>query len=516
MKKRIITMLLLVAMLVTTIAMSSCADNTTPGGTETDPPAGADTSNPSQSGDNTSQGGDDTQGGDAATEAPADTFDPYKSDLPEDVTFEGKTANILAWKTSDNEFFSETDSGETISSAIYWRNLDASERLKLEIVFNIIDGDSSHVDEYTKVLEAACMSADATYDLMAAYGRTTASCATAGLLQDIGELDYVDLDKMYYLQPSVEMGTIGDKVYFLTGDMSFSFLSRQSVVIFNNDLIQRYNLEDPYDLVLADKWTLDKLGEMSNGVYEDLNANGGRDEEDLYGIVGDKLQIDCTYYSAGFRWVTKDADNMPVISQDVYSEEVSKLVDKWISIFQNGGYVIKNDSVKEFESGNAIFWLYPTVGVTRGVLKESADFTFGIVPQPKRDASQEKYIGSTTNYYTLWGCPIAVQDTEISGALLEVLAEEGNKTIIPAVFEQAYKLKYNSDESGRQSQIFDILKTNVICDMGKAFSAQLASVPTNAYSSAIGGLYNNYLTVVKGSQRQIDRSFKKIVDAFSD
>lgn len=516
MKKRIITMLLLVAMLVTTVAMASCDSGKTPGGTETDPPAGADTSAPSQGGENPSQGGENpSQSGDA-TEAPADVADPYKSDLPEDVVFEGKTATILAWKTSDNEFYAETDSGETISSAIYWRNLDASERLKIDLQYNIIDGDSSATDSYTKVLEAAVFSGDASYDLMAAYGRTTASCATAGLLQDIGSLDYVDLDKMYYLQPSVDMGTIGDKTYFLTGDMCFSFLSRQSVVIFNNDLIQRYNLEDPYDLVLADKWTLDKLGEMSAGVYEDVNANGTRDNEDLYGIVGDQLQIDCTYYSGGFRWVEKGADNMPAISQDVYSEEASKLVDKWISIFQNGGFVIKNDSVKEFESGRAIFWLYPTVGVTRGVLKESADFTFGIVPQPKRDASQEKYIGSTTNYYTLWGCPLAVQDEELSGALLEVLAEEGNKTIIPAVFEQAYKLKYNSDESGRQSQIFDILKTNVVCDMGKAFSAQLASVPTSAYASAVGNLYNNYLTVVKGSQRQVERSFKKIVDAFAD
>ena len=207
MKKRIITMLLLVAMLITSIAMASCANTNTPGGTETDPPAGADTSSPSQ-------GGEATQGGDT-TVAPEDVYDPYKSDLPEDVTFEGKTANILAWKTSDNEFYSETDSGETISSAIYWRNLDASERLKMEIVFNIIDGDSSNTDSYTKVLEAACMSADATYDLMAAYGRTTAACATAGLLQDISALDYVDLNKLYYLQPSVEVGTIGNKTYFL-------------------------------------------------------------------------------------------------------------------------------------------------------------------------------------------------------------------------------------------------------------------------------------------------------------
>ena len=76
MKKRIITMLLLVAMLVTTIAMSACANTNTPGGTETDPPAGADTNTPSQGGENPSQGGDNT------TVAPEDVYDPYKSDLP--------------------------------------------------------------------------------------------------------------------------------------------------------------------------------------------------------------------------------------------------------------------------------------------------------------------------------------------------------------------------------------------------------------------------------------------------
>ena len=498
MMKRILTVLLLVAMLLTSMSLAACND--TP-----DDPADDITDAPAA---------DDVTDAPAETEPPVEEDRSAKSDLPADVNFEGMTANILVWQSSDNEFYSETDSGEVISSSIYWRNLNASERLKLEILWNTIPGNAAAIDSYTKTLESACMSGDTSYDLMAAYARTTASCAVAGLLQDIGGLDYVDLDKKYYLQPSVEVGTIGNKTYFLTGDMCHSFLARQSVVIFNNDLIQRYNLEDPYDIVLSGKWTVDKMAEMTSGVYEDLNSNNQRDDQDLYGIVGDILQVDCTYYAAGLKWVEKNADNMPVLSDDISSEAASNLVDKWINIFQQGGYVVKQDSAKEFESGNAIFWLFPVVGVTRGALKETVDFTFGIVPQPKMDETQENYIGSTTNYFTLWGCPISIQESALSGALLEVLAEEGNKTIIPAVFEQAFKLKYNSDESGRQSQIFDILKSNVRCDMGKIFSVQLYDLPTSAYAGAVTRLNNNYMTIVGGQRRVIERTFNKLIESF--
>ena len=159
MMKRILTVLLLVAMLLTSMSLAACND--TP-----DDPADDITDAPAA---------DDVTDAPAETEPPVEEDRSAKSDLPADVNFEGMTANILVWQSSDNEFYSETDSGEVISSSIYWRNLNASERLKLEILWNTIPGNAAAIDSYTKTLESACMSGDTSYDLMAAYARTTAS-----------------------------------------------------------------------------------------------------------------------------------------------------------------------------------------------------------------------------------------------------------------------------------------------------------------------------------------------------
>jgi hypothetical protein len=47
-----------------------------------------------------------------------------------------------------------------------------------------------------------------------------------------------------------------------------------STLVFNKKLIQDHALENPYEIVHNNRWTLDKMIEMTRGVAQDLNGDG--------------------------------------------------------------------------------------------------------------------------------------------------------------------------------------------------------------------------------------------------
>ena len=75
-------------------------------------------------------------------------------------------------------------------------------------------------------------------------------------------------------------------------------------------------------------------------------------------------------------------------------------------------------------------------------------------------------------------------------------------------------MKYNSNESETQSRIFDIFRNNVKYDLGKLHSTEINSIPTTAYSSAIGNLNNNYILAINAQKRTIYRRITDLVNEY--
>ncbi len=437
--------------------------------------------------------------------------DPFiKDDLPDTFDYGDDDMTILTWNTYDpSEFTVEEDTGEIVDSAVFYRNLKVEERLKVKLGHNQVmtrGWDGKFMAEVQKSVNAG----DFSLDLVAGYAGDAASCAVGGLLMDINALEYTDLTKPWYYKSATEAGTVGESVYLTAGDLSYSALARMSGIFFNVDLLNDYQMEDPYELVLEDVWTLDKMQEMINGHWKDENGNGTKDESDSFGMLIAHDQLQTTYFSAGNTWIELDDKNNPSLSPDVNSERVVELIDKWIAIFEGDVWKGKTDVTDIFDQGRSIFYVYPLGHVATGL--RDTELNYGFVPQPKFDENQENYIASVTNAVTMWGIPLVVQDEEQVSALMECLASEGYRQITPAVFEQAYKAKYNFDESGRQTVIFDMMRANVHFDLGKIFSTSLFSgIPNSVYADCIWNGSNTYASMLARSKRIIDRSITKLV-----
>ncbi len=489
--------LLLVALFVLPLSLIGCAQDDAPGADTT---VATDPNEPAVT----------------TTEAVETTPMFEEDNIPEDAKFNNEKCRLLVWNTSDNEFYSETTSGDTISNSIYERNLDVEIRLEVELDFTEVKGGSSHDADYVNAVKTAATSNEDNFDLLAGYGMNISACIIQGLLGDIKELPTVELDRTWYNQSSREAGTLAGKSFLVTGDISFSHLGRASGIFFNDDLRIAQNIEDdPYQLVIEDKWTIKKFISIIENVYSDTNGNSTRDESDIYGFVADHTQISAIYFAAGYNFCELDPETgNQIISDDVGDEAVLNMVDDWIAAVHGTGSIkVDTDDTTIFVAGNAVFWTYPLCYVSKSL--RDATFKYGFVPTPKANENQKEYYSSVTNYVTLWGIPKNLRNADMTGAVLECMSSEGYRTITPAVFEVAYKTKYNSDASGVQSAIFDIIAKNIRFDFGRINSSSLLSLPNSMFANCVREGTNNYQTKAANALKAVQLKLDALISSVS-
>ncbi len=135
----------------------------------------------------------------------------------------------------------------------------------------------------------------------------------------------------------------------------------------------------------------------------------------------------------------------------------------------NATTIAKEDDISIFVEGRSLFHGWPLCLMQTGEMRD-AEFNYGFVPGPKYAKEQERYYVSSSNAFSLWRIPLDAKNMDMSGTVMEALASQGYRTTTPALFEIAYKAKYNTDDSQRQTQIFDLLRSSVQYDFGKIFA----------------------------------------------
>ncbi len=493
-KKRMLSTLLICAML--TASFASCSESKT-------------------NTDETSNTGSAEPGVSEVVETEAETEPEFLPDeLPADLDFEGETVNIFCWDSWDpGELFVEEDNGEIAVSAVFNRNLTVEDRLNVKLVFDERERNSA---AYGSALKDAVSnqnaSGDAAYDMVSCYGMRVASLAVEGALTNLYDTPYIDLEKPWYYESATEAGTLlKDHAYLFAGDISFNALARMSGVYFNRGTITDYNLEDPYTLVLEGTWTIDKMSEMITGLYLDVNSDGKQSDGDQYGlmIAGDQMQT--LYYGTGSHFIEHDENGSPILSEDVSSERTLTILEKYLSLFEKQD-AYKNPSGDDptiFDTGRTLFYIYPLGHVSDPSLRES-EVDYGFIPQPKVEESDENYHASVTNAVSLFAIPLVVKSLDLSSAVAECMSSEGHRQVTPVIFEQAYKVKYNQDESQRQSVIFDMLRENAVFDLGKIFADTFAGFSNGVIGDTIWSGNNTYSSRLKGFTRSFNKSIEKL------
>lgn len=441
----------------------------------------------------------------------------YPLGLPTDLDYGGTSITVLGWQHyEDVEFDTEEMNGEVVNDAIFKRNATVEDNLNVTLTFLEENGRAGD-NNWMNLVRNANTAGDGAYDIVAGHSMNIGALTYTEQFLNMLDYDYLDFEAPWWRESLIEKATILNKLYFATGDIAPSSLGRSQGIFFNGKLLTDYGLEDPYTLVVEDQWTFDKMVEMSTGVYMDLNSDGKAQEKyDQFGFAIDGIQVQALALSAGIVSVSADDNGRLIIDPDYMSERTVSLVEKWTSFLHDSEDTVRiatGDDATVFKEGRSLFYAFP-LGLISSELRD-LDFDIGFVPYPKFDEVQNEYVICTSNAYSLWSIPLAASDPEMSAAVMEYMAYAGNQLVIPAIFETCYKVKYNTTDSMLQSEVFDIVRSNLIFDIGRIMNSSLNGVFT-MLADVINSGSGNFASKMASNQNSIEKKLEQWMDTIEE
>ncbi|MBO5757364.1 MAG: hypothetical protein J6S28_06685 [Clostridia bacterium] len=447
----------------------------------------------------------DSEGeGDSVT---AETETQQLDHIPENLKFNGEDIVILSrslqgW-TQDEVAVPELNS-EPVNDAMFNRNIVVGDRLNVNIVSAPIE-DPDQFKPITEI-ERVVKAGSEDYDLVAAACYVALGSTVKGTFLDLTELEYLDLTQDYWMQGYNDVISYGESQHSATGMIALSTYRFAFVTMFNKALFDDKSLPYLYEAVSNNEWTLDYQASLTEDFYQDLNGDGKRDEEDLYGHVScPGLNVDAYWSACDLPLVQKDSDGAYAWVLD--TGRLSDVVDKVLYLFYEcgGTYLYKEvpnnteqDEIREmFSDGRAAMATLRLIAVEQPDVRNMEQM-YGIVPMPKYDANQAEYGTLMHDQFTVFCIPAsaAAEKIEMIGATMEVMASESLRIVKPAYYEIALKRKYMSDPVAWD--MLDLTFARVIVDAGVV------------YGEALGYPHHNLRTIIQGKKNTVASKYGKI------
>lgn len=454
-------------------------------------------------------GQEETVGSDTTDSASVEetTADPLADDLPE-VNYNGADVTLLVRTERLYYLKSDEETGDTLNDAVYQRNLAVEQRFGVKLNYHDV---ASDMGLFTKAVESSVMAGDEGYDIICPDYWWNLD--TFGYFLDLNTLDYLDFDKPWWSKAWNEHAAISGKCFTSVGYLCLDLLRNTEVVYFNKKMIDQFKLDDPYELVKDNKWTLDKVSEMGQSVAGDVDGNGVIDENDRFGLYINTQARAALYYSLGFSLISNKGGELSV---NQLSERDTALNELVVKLFNNNssnlfGHDVTVDftttaAYKPFNQNNLLFTFFALTAVEA---MRMTDVEFGIVPVPKFDTEQE-WISS--NYgCTLSAIPVNTPDTDRSAIILEALNAESYRSVTPVYYESVLKGKLARDNDSEN--MLDMIFGNLRFDFGFIHNNHLSAIPggfTSGTDENLASRYASSVETLKGRLEELQDAYNEM------
>ncbi len=400
-----------------------------------------------------------------------------------DVTFGGKDFRFWVNEGEMFQLVSDDDSGVGLDNVIYERNRRVQERFDVKISADFTLG--GEAQDYVNF----CVQADEHIcEVVDHWHRMGLTMPTYNTALNWLDMPYLNFDMPWWNQQSIYGSTFNGKLWTLTGDLAVTALLDTWAIAFNMDLIKDYGYssEQFYDLVLDGQWTLDKFIEIGSSMYYDTDGNNMENPGDIFGYasyVGNRTMPWVT--SLGEAFFTKTGDM--AVECTLGTERIFSAVEKLVNFHWNvkGTYSFldpegtkaedmnaEKEALTEFINGNVA--LYPTT--FNPCYKEFTNlgFSYGMLPFPKYDAAQERYLTVPEYDFSIYSVPttLPLEDYNMVGIIMEALMAESWKTVSTAYFDEALKGRYSADAT--TADIIDIIMEGRVFDWGYQVAQHIA------------------------------------------
>ena len=269
-------------------------------------------------------GQDPADASSAASETSTAGAGSFLTDQMGEKNLEGFTLRILS--TTENkdggfafgtsQFIPDENEPGVVSDAIMERNnlIEQTFNCKIDVQF------TAAYEAFVQKVTNDYLAGDIDYDVIASgiSSNSLSALAASGYLEDLNAIEnsYLRLDQPWWDQQAVDGLSIDNKLFFINGDLLLTDDERTCMLFFNRDLIEENQLEDPYALVEAGTWTVDKLYEMTRAAAVDggdgkMDVEGG---EDTWGLIGAAFDTYKMVLGCNAPMISKDENDMPVIT----------------------------------------------------------------------------------------------------------------------------------------------------------------------------------------------------------
>ena len=430
--------------------------------------------------------------------------EPMSEGIPENFNY-GKDFTFLTMKNvssdewSTRDIYVESESEDPIQTAVFRRNqwLAANYGINVKEI---------KITDMVNEAQTLIMAGSQEFQALMLDAGTTSYLMTSGLLLDLAGPDsFIDYSKPWWDKELVDGCSVNNKVFMLSGDIEIMDDDATWVLMFNKDMIGKYGLESPYDLVKNNQWTYDKMYEMMRVVAGDgkgdTNSNGKPDHDtDVFGWTTHNSSRYALFYATGERLMTKDENDAVILNKGAV-DTIQRALEKSILLWDDRSLTFSADRValgsnetqEVFESGRALF-LGEVLQLAERLRGMSVDF--GLIPYPKLDASQQKYGNFVHQQGAVLSVPKSVKDLEEVTIVLEIMAYASSWTLTPAYYDTTLEGKFLRDEDSKpmldiilSSKIYDLGYLNNFGDIGDIFPTLLAEGSTN-FSSKFASKIN--------------------------
>ena len=396
--------------------------------------------------------------------------------------------------------------GEVYQDAVFNRNRNLEDRFNIKI--KMVEWAFTSEAELRKI-KNFILAGDNEHDLFTCRGAESFAFAQEGLLNGIKELPHMDFSKNYWDDFLTSQLTILNRKYFAVGALNTTFFDYAYVLVFNKQLIQDYGLENPFELVKSGEWTYDKFAEMCMVGTNDLDGDGAMKADDAWGYVARSNDVLPGFWVAGgVKAAEKDGDDIP--QNTMGAERFLTVIDKIFQITHGNGIYFNSDKQDMFSSGSVLF-----NDVDLYMLKNlrAMETDFGILPYPKFNKNQEEYytrLGGGDLFFT--GVSAAKEDLERTSVILEAMACESLKSVVPAYYDIMLKTKFARD--GESEEIIDYIVDHRIFDwVDVIWVSEIRDGPLNDMfvkkTNTLVSLNESKLTTI------FDKKRDSMVEAFS-
>lgn len=400
------------------------------------------------------------------------TTDPF--DELENIDFDGRDFNFIGRLQYEDELCIDEMNGDVLNDAVFTRNQRVMEKFNVNFTWEI------GTNEYSDLGKNSILAGEDIYDVIMIHSRMAFNFMQQELLHDWNEgMPYNDLSAPWWSQDMRENIAIGNKIYFMSGDISYYFLADTQIMLFNKQIFTDLGMGFPYQTVRDGKWTFDAMTKLAAQGTWDVNGDGIIEaKNDHIGYITTRWRgPNFCYIAQGTRLVTLDDNMMPELSLN--KERAADIYMRYME-FLNSDSAIMNGEVESTEMMQQ--WMSGRIMFFDGLLKYASNMRdmqddFGIIPLPKYDEAQESYYSTPGAGINFFSVPVTVRDTECVSAVLEGLAILGHQDIIPTYYETVLKSKFTRDEES--AEMLDLIRENIIVDFG----AQIYSHNANKLNS---------------------------------